>query len=140
MTIQEIGLPFSLTPAGGITVQGNPNRQIAQHVNGLVATQPGERVMLGNYGVNTAALLFEPNQNLVAQELHDNVAAALTRWEPGALLRNVNIIQGNIGDGQATIEVDYIRSEDANTPPQLARNVNTATLRVGGTVDEVIRG
>ena len=139
MTILEIGLPFSLT-TGAITTQSNPDSQIAQHVNGLVATQPGERVMMGNYGVNTAMLLFEPDQNVVAQELHDNVASALTQWEPGALLKSVRIIQGNAGDGQATIAVDYTRSEAANTAPQLARNVNTATLRVGGTVDEVIRG
>jgi hypothetical protein len=40
----------------------------------------------------------------------------------------------------ARIEVDYIRREDGASPSSLALQSNTAVVRVGGTVSEVISG
>jgi hypothetical protein len=136
----EIALPFALDASGAVSVETDPDKQIAQHVHGLVGTQPGERVMLRDYGVDTATLLFEPDPQFVRVQVQSEVQQALSRWEPGALLVGVNLLTDMTGDGMAAVEVDFVRSEGATTPRQLARNVNTAVLRVGGTVDEVITG
>jgi phage baseplate assembly protein W len=135
---QEIFLPFTIGPDGSVLTETNPDTQISNHVQGLVATQPGERVMLGSYGVDTARLVFEADPVFVAGQLKSSVQQQMSLWEPGALLQSVDIISSP--SGESSIEIDYLRSEAVTTPTQLARHVNTAIIQVGGTVTEVVTG
>ncbi|MFE2101073.1 GPW/gp25 family protein [Streptomyces sp. NPDC059468] len=136
----EIAFPFRLASDGTIAVETNPDRQIAQHVDALVGTQPGERVMLPDYGVPVADLLFEPNARFVAQEITRAVETAFNSYEPGVVLQKVTPIQDSTQQSLARVEVDYIRREDGTSPSSLANQTNTAVVHVGGTVSEVISG
>ena len=136
----EISVPFHIADDGSVAFESSPDRQIAQRVNALVSTEPGERVMQPGYGVALQALVFETDDELVTAETTDIVAKALSFYEPGLILRSVNPVRGKHGDGISTVEVQYSRSDAASTDASLARNVNTAEVRIGGEVREVIRG
>uniref|UniRef100_A0AAU3I672 GPW/gp25 family protein n=1 Tax=Streptomyces sp. NBC_01393 TaxID=2903851 RepID=A0AAU3I672_9ACTN len=136
----EIAFPFRLASDGTIAVETNPDRQIAQHVNALVGTQPGERVMLPDYGVPVADLLFEPSARFVTQEITRAVETAFATYEPGVVLQKAVPIADTAQQSLARIEVDYTRREDGTSPSSLALHTNTAVVRVGGTVNEVISG
>jgi phage baseplate assembly protein W len=136
----EIAIPFRLASDGTISVESNPDRQIAQHVNALVGTQPGERVMLPDYGVPVADLLFDPDASFVAQEISRAVTAAFTTYEPGVVLQKATPIPDASQMSLARIEVDYVRREAGVSPSSLALKTNTAVVSVGGTVSEVISG
>jgi phage baseplate assembly protein W len=136
----EIAFPFRLASDGTIAVETSPDRQIAQHVNALIGTQPGERVMLPDYGVPVADLLFEPDAPFVAQEISRAVTTAFNSYEPGVVLQKATPIPDSTQMSLARIEVDYIRREDGASPSSLALQSNTAVVRVGGTVSEVISG
>lgn len=136
----EIAVPFRLASDGTIAVETSPDRQIAQHVHALVGTQPGERVMLPDYGVPVADLLFAPNAPFVAQEISRAVTDAFTAYEPGVILQQATPIPDASQLSLARIEVDYVRREAGSSPSSLSLQTNTAVVRVGGTVSEVISG
>jgi phage baseplate assembly protein W len=136
----EIAVPFRLASDGTIAVETNPDRQIAQHVKALVGTQPGERVMLPEYGVPVADLLFEPGSPFIAKEISRAVTAAFNAFEPGVVLRQAIPIPDESQLSLARIEVDYTRREAGSSPSSLSLQSNTGVVRVGGTVSEVISG
>jgi phage baseplate assembly protein W len=136
----EIAVPFRLASDGTIAVETSPDRQIAQHVHALVGTQPGERVMLPDYGVPVADLLFDPDASFVAQEISRAVTGAFNTYEPGVVLQKATPIPDASQLSLARIEVDYMRRESGSSPSSLSLQTNTAVVRVGGTVSEVISG
>jgi phage baseplate assembly protein W len=136
----EIAIPFRLASDGTLAVETNPDVQIKQHVEALIGTQPGERVMLPSYGVPVNNLLFDPNAAFVAQEISNAVNAAFSSFEPGVVLQRAIPIPDATQQSLARIEVDYVRREAGDTPANLSSQTNTAVVRVGGTVSEVISG
>lgn len=136
----EIAFPFRLATDGTIATETNPDRQINQHVKALVGTQPGERVMLPDYGVAVADLLFEPNAPFVAAEIQRAVTQAFAVYEPGVLLQRAVPIPDAGQQSLARVEVDYVRRDSGLTPANIALQTNTAVVRVGGTVSEVVSG
>jgi phage baseplate assembly protein W len=96
--------------------------------------------MLPDYGVPVADLLFEPDAPFVAQEISRAVTTAFNSYEPGVVLQKATPIADSTQMSLARIEVDYIRREDGASPSSLALQSNTAVVRVGGTVSEVISG
>lgn len=136
----EIAIPFALASDGTIAVETNPDRQIDQHVQALIGTQPGERVMMPDYGVAVADLLFEPGNNFIAQQIATAVTAAFTAYEPGVVLQQATPIPDASQVSLAQIAVQYVRRESATSPSSISLQSNTAIVAVGGTVSEVITG
>ena len=135
----EIAIPFRLDEARGIASESVPDRQIRQHVMSLINTEPGERVVLGDYGVGLSDALFEGDDETVAIDLGDEIMASFARWEPGIQLGHVGAVPGPRGDGLSTVEVRYLRTDapDTQVPGQ---RTNVAVIAVGGHVTEVVRG
>jgi phage baseplate assembly protein W len=136
----EIAIPFRLASDGTIAVETNPDRQIDQHVRALIGTQPGERVMLPDYGVPVADLLFDPDASFVAQEVSRAVERAFTAYEPGVVLRRAVPVPDATQQSLARIDVDFMRRDSGKSPSSIAVQTNTAIVRVGGAVSEVISG
>lgn len=133
----EIAVPFRLSTSYGIQAITNTERQVHQHVISLVSTEPGERVMLPEYGVNLASLLFEEVDDIGVEHINDKVGAALKNWEPGVVLNRAIPVKGRISE--VRVDVDYTRRESGSTDVTGAR-VNQARIMVGGEVKEVVRG
>lgn len=136
----ELLHPFAIGPGGSIASVTDPDKQISQHVRALVNTEPGERVVLSDYGVPTQEMLFDPNNELVAESIATRARTALGRYEPGVVLRKVTPVVHPGGSGISEVSIDYIRRESASTSSSLSRNTNTAIIEVGGHVREVVRG
>lgn len=136
----EIAIPFRLASDGTIAVETDPDRQIDQHVKSLIGTQPGERVMLPDYGVAVADLLWEPGSAFVANQISNAITAAFQAFEPGVILQKATPVPDPSQISLASIQVDYVRRESANSPSSIANHTNTAVVAVGGTVSEVVSG
>lgn len=136
----ELAFPFSIAPGGTIAATTDPDVQIGQHVETIVATEPGERVILTDYGVSGMSQLFASDSGAVAARLAQQVETALEKYEPGVYVNNVQRIATDERQGISRIEVDYTRREAANSASSLSRNVNTAVVHVGGRVSEAVAG
>lgn len=135
----EIAAPFRLDADNRIATVSDPNAQIRQHVMSLINTEPGERAVIGGYGVPLSDSLFEEGDEAVALEIGDMIKQAMATWEPGVLLRRVEAVPGASGDGLSQVAVEYLRTDAPDTPTS-GRSTNVAVIRVGGHVNEVVRG
>jgi phage baseplate assembly protein W len=136
----EISVPFRVADDGSIATETNPDIQIGQQVRSLIGTEPGERVMLPDYGIPLSGVLFEPDDQLVGQEMAQMVANGLALYAPGVVVKSVTPVPTPDGYGIATVNVQFTRSEAPDTNPALSRSINTALVSAGGEVREVIRG
>lgn len=134
----EMRIPFRLDQGGGIATTSDPNEQIRNHVMSLINTEPSERAVLIDYGVPLEEQLFENGDVAVATELADYINSAMAQWEPGVVVQHVIPVTTESGDGLVSVDVRYQRV-DAPTS-DLSKNTNMAVIRVGGHVDEVVRG
>lgn len=137
---KEIRHPFAIGPDGAVAFTGDPDRQVRQRVYNLLGTEPGERLVVVDYGVETRSRLFEPGDTLVAESLSDITREQMARFEPGVLVTNVSALPSQTGSGMAKVGIDYVRREAAGSPSAIAKQTNVAVIGVGGTVDEVRRG
>lgn len=136
----EVAIPFGVAADGSIAIEKIPDRQIHQHVRSLVATNLTERVMMSTYGCGLIGMLFEPDDDLVETNIARQVSDALLRWEPSLVGVSVKPIKNVSGDGIASVEVLYSRSQGAPVPIAGPSLINTATIRVGGQVLESVHG
>ena len=128
---RELAYPFSLTN-GRLGVTYNPARQLQQHVDSLVGTAPGERVMLPTYGVNAPGQVFNKNDVAVATALSNSTWSAIAQWEPTVTILGITPITNNAGEGIINIEIDYTSSN-----LNMLNKTNTAVVSVGGTVTDI---
>src|SRR4051812_708121 len=136
---KEILIPFKLSPAGQIATESNPDRQVRQHVNSLVLTEPTERVMLPTYGVPLTTLVFELDDDIIQAHMLELVKQAMALWEPGVEVLSINQVKNEHGDGLAMIQVSYMRRDSAaNNLP--GAKVNTVFIDLNGEVTEIVRG
>lgn len=135
----EISIPFRLGPDHKIATEAIPGAQIRQHVMSLINTEPGERVVLGDYGVPLAEMVFEENDESVAQVIEQDLRSALEKFEPGVQIKTLSAVPGMTGDGLSQINLQYYRT-DAPDTPAVSRNMNVAVISASGKVSEVIRG
>jgi uncharacterized protein len=129
----EILQPFQLNANGNIASTTNPSTQVDQHLLALVSTQPGERVMLPNYGVPSFRTLFSMNTSDNQTQFLNSINSAVATWEPN-LDVNVTFINNSTDQtGEMDIEIDWTAGNDFNPA---SSGVITATVLVGGTVVE----
>ncbi len=127
-----------LDASGKVKTTTNVDRQIRNHVMGLVNTEPGERVIYRDYGVGLIHQLFESGDETVSVLVGELVKSALENWEPGVRLTALKSGEGIKGDGLSITEVEYSRLDAPDSGSASFRNI--ATIRTGGHVNEVIRG
>lgn len=128
----EILTPFSLDIGGGIAVTTDPNVQAQQHVDSLVSTTPGARVMQPTYGVDLTGQIFAPNPEEISAEVEMNISQAIQTWEPGVQLTSVTLnpsSQVDLGDIVVDVDVALV-----NQLPGGSVSPATATILLGGTV------
>lgn len=66
--------------------------QIKSDMLVLLLTNQGERVFLPDYGANLRKYLFEPNDEILRQEVRQAILRALELWEPRVVIEQVEII------------------------------------------------
>lgn len=126
----EVLTPFSLTPSGGIASTTNPAIQVQQHIQALVSTNPGERVMRPTYGVPLSSYLFGADADMVATSIGNDVSTAIATWEPSVSLMDITPIISDTSEGIAQVQIEYAPGAVTNS----LQSVQTATVLVGGTI------
>ncbi len=134
--MSEILYPFQLAKDGSVAVTGDvPSLEAQQHVDALVSTSQGERVMLPSYGVNVAANLFSNSATAVSAGLTTDVQLAMAQWEPAIQVLSVSPQYSDTQEGIVNIQVDYsLGATQVNS-----NSVNVASVMVGGQVIQLIR-
>lgn len=57
----------------------------------LLLTNPGERVMLNNYGTPLRRLFFEPNDSITEDAAREMIAEAIRLWEPRITVQSIEV-------------------------------------------------
>lgn len=78
-----LGLQYPLmrTPRGSFAQKSGVD-QIKADMLQLLLTNPGERVMLPEFGTPLKRLLFEPNDTLLEDQAKRMIIDSLNQWEP----------------------------------------------------------
>jgi phage baseplate assembly protein W len=130
----EIAQPFTLDLSGGIANVSDPNLQVSQHVNSLISTIQGERVMLPAYGLNLSGLVFGNNDPVLIQVMQNDVNKAFSKWEPNISITSINpSATTDPMFGVAAIDVTYMAGSNKVSTLQ-GTQYKTVTITQGGTV------
>lgn len=132
--------PFSVSAQGGISVTQNPDKQIAQRVETLLSTEPGERRANYDFGVPTASNVFENQSYLINGALATQVKQKIETFEPGVVVNSLDVSASADIPGGVEVDLNYTRREAPLSPTGIAKNTNTVVIGVGGTVREIVRG
>ena len=106
------GLSFPLRiDAGGRLETSSGMARIRQSIQTILTSEPGERVMLPDFGCGLRRFLMAPNTRAVRTAIQQEVSQALTLWEPRIRLTGVEVTPGE----QPTLvwlDISYVRLVD----------------------------
>ena len=94
---RQILLPFQIDNFGRIAFTENLAKQLADNIISIVGTQPGQRRMRPDYGVDLEGYLFKPLTPGTVDRLKVGITTAVNRYEP---------------------RVQIIKIEDVSTPKE----------------------
>lgn len=87
-----IGLQYPLVKtARGLLAQKNNVDQIKADLLQLLLTNPGERVMLPEFGTPLRDLVFEPNDVSLESIAKKMIADSITKWEPRIVISDISV-------------------------------------------------
>jgi len=89
------GAPYPIIkhPRGFLHTQ-NGIDQVKSDLLVLLLTNPGERVMLPEYGTPLRELMFEPNDETIINLAKDMIAASIRMWEPRITISDITVTMG----------------------------------------------
>ncbi len=91
--VDRHGLALSRTP-GPADARSAPSRRmdrIRQSIEQILDTEPGERIMLPEFGCGLRRYLMEPNTLTTRSAIQRDIEQALIRWEPRIQLTGVSV-------------------------------------------------
>jgi phage baseplate assembly protein W len=109
MKVQGLSFPFRIDPAtGGVAVTSGKDK-IRQNVGLILGTRYGERPMLRDFGTKIPSLVHDPNDEVLATAVREQILAALLRFENRVLGTNVTTERQ---DGELRVRVNYLYVEE----------------------------
>lgn len=108
MTVErhDSAFPFLVDPASRQARRVGYERHVAELVQQLLLTDPGERVDRPAFGCGLRALVFAGNSEAVASTAQMIVQHALTQWLSEHL--EVRDVEVTAGEAQIDVRVDYV--------------------------------
>ncbi len=87
-----LAAPYPITPSPlGLFRSVSEEEGIKGDLLQLILTNPGERVMLPNYGTPLRKYLFEQNTEALVNNVKQDILAAIKNWEPRIVVRNCEV-------------------------------------------------
>lgn len=87
-----IGLQYPLVKtARGLLSHKSGVDQIKADLLQLLLTNPGERVMLPEFGTPLRKLIFEPNDSVLELTAKQMIANSITKWEPRIVVSGISV-------------------------------------------------
>ena len=89
---EYIGLQYPLekTPRG-LMAQNRGIDQVKADLLQLLLTNPGERIMLPNFGTPLRELFFEPNDSILEIEAERMISESIQAWEPRIEVKDITV-------------------------------------------------
>ncbi len=92
MAEKFMGMPYPICKnARGLLRTQSGVEQIKSDLLTLILTNPGERVMLLDFGINLRQFLFEPNDGLLEEEVRRAIDQQLRLWEPRIVIDQIEV-------------------------------------------------
>jgi len=84
------GMPYPIEkhPLGLLHSQKNLD-QIRSDLLVLLMTNPGERVMLPDFGTPLRSLVFEPNDSVIETQAREMIINSISTWEKRITVKNI---------------------------------------------------
>jgi phage baseplate assembly protein W len=108
------GLAFPLrVDRRGTIALAQGERDIAEAIELILGTAPGERPMRPEFGCGVHDFVFDTIDAATIGRLETEIRRALDRWEPRIEVQGLDFDLGRVGEGQLLIEIAYrIRSSN----------------------------
>jgi uncharacterized protein len=104
MTTIEVAFPYGLDNRGR-TATASYDDHVAQLLELLLLTRPGERVNLPTFGCGLLDQVFAPNSPEIAAALNVTIAAAISLWLQGVL--SVTSLNVTAQENQLIVNIAY---------------------------------
>lgn len=128
-------VPFQMGPNGTVATVTTDADVTEQHVQSLVSTVQGERIMVPTYGLNLAGMIFAGNDQVLENVIQNEVIDAFQVWEPGIQLLTVDQAQStDIQAGVAAVNVTYALNNSNTVSTSTVPITQQATISIGGTI------
>jgi phage baseplate assembly protein W len=100
-----LGCPYPIVkkPQGLLGTQSGLN-QVKSDLLCLLLTNPGERVMLPDYGTPLRRLIFEQNDSVLAEQARAMIIASIRQWEPRITVEAIEV--------SSNIDEDSLHEDD----------------------------
>jgi len=87
-----LGLQYPLVKTTrGLLAQNNGVEQIKADLLQLLLTNPGERVMLPDFGTPLRKLIFEQNDSSLELFAKQMISDSITKWEPRIVISDISV-------------------------------------------------
>ena len=117
------GLPFPVTknPLGFFYSQIGA-KNIKSDLIQLILTNPGDRVMLSQFGTPLRKFFYEPNTETTRNEISIAITDAIATWEPRITVKSITVTNLSETNGGITstnqngvlVRINYINPEQIN--------------------------
>ena len=101
-----LSFPLRVDHRGAIAL-ATGEEEIAQAINLILSTAPGERPMRPEFGCEIHHFLFDTIDASTVAEMEAAVRAALARWEPRIEVEQVEFDLSDVNEGRLNFSVRY---------------------------------
>ena len=99
--------------------------QASSNIRNLLLTKKGERLMQPNFGSGLQELLFDFNDDTLAEKIEETINEAITNWLPYITVETINVEASDFDKDTNTVKISIDFSIFGN--PEL----NTVTFNLG---------
>lgn len=102
-----LGAPYPIIrhPRGFLRTQYGVN-QVKSDLLCLLLTEPGERVMLPEFGTPLKQFFFEPNDTEIVDRVKEVVSNSIKTWEPRIAVTNIKVSTQNTDNIEQKLNAD----------------------------------
>ena len=97
-----LGAPYPITkhPLGLLRTQGGMN-QVKSDLLVLLLTEPGERIMLPEFGTPLKQFFFEPNDSTLVDKVKQVISNSINTWEPRIAVNQIDVTNDESSIGKS---------------------------------------
>ena len=90
--MEILGLPYPIQkdPRGFLHTQRGVT-QVKSDILVLLLTNPGERIMLPEFGTPLRSLMFEPNDGQIEEQAREMIINSINLWEPRIVVDAIEV-------------------------------------------------
>lgn len=113
--MQFLGAPYPIVkhPLGLLRTQRGVN-QVKSDLMVLLLTEPGERVMLPEFGTPLKKYIFEQSDSIIVDRIKETVANSIRTWEPRIAVSAIEVtnsrdsMESSLNVGDSMEDLDHV--------------------------------